>query len=94
VDDALAQARAEAPDVIITDIGMPGQDGYDLLEQVRADANLCRVPVVAATGYVGSQEQEQMADAGFAATLSKPFDLTELLATLERVCPQPNGQGR
>jgi signal transduction histidine kinase len=92
VPEALAQARAEVPDVIITDIGMPGEDGYDLLRQVRADAGLGRVPVVAATGYVGSQEQEQMAEAGFAATLSKPFDVTELLATLERVCPRPNGQ--
>jgi signal transduction histidine kinase len=95
VPEALAQARAELPDVIITDIGMPGQDGYDLLQQVRADQELRGVPVIAATGYVGSQEQEQMADAGFAATLSKPFDVTELLATLERVCPRgghPNGK--
>jgi hypothetical protein len=94
VAEALAQARADVPDVIVTDIGMPGQDGYDLLREVRADERLRRVPVVAATGYVGSQEQEQMADAGFAATLSKPFDLAELLATLERVCPRPNGRGQ
>jgi signal transduction histidine kinase len=87
VAQALQAVRAEVPDVIITDIGMPGQDGYDLLRLVRADARLVRVPVVAATGYVGRKEQEQMAHAGFAAALSKPFDLTELLRVLERVVP-------
>ncbi len=89
VDEALQVARGATasgvPDVILTDIGMPGQDGYDLLRLLRADDRLRRVPVVAATGYVGSQEQEQMTRAGFAATLSKPFDLDQLLATLERV---------
>ncbi len=87
VAKALEAVRVEVPDVIITDIGMPGQDGYDLLRLLRADQRLRDVPVIAATGYVGSSEQEQMAEAGFSATLSKPFDLTELLATLERVCP-------
>jgi signal transduction histidine kinase len=82
---ALEHARAEPPGVVITDIGMPGQDGYDLLRALRAEPRLSGVPVIAATGYVGSQEQEQMAQAGFAATLSKPFDLAELLVTLDRV---------
>jgi signal transduction histidine kinase len=85
VDEALQSARGTVPDVVLTDIGMPGQDGYDLLRQLHADERLRHVPVVAATGYVGSQEQEQMTRAGFAATLSKPFELTELLTTLERV---------
>jgi signal transduction histidine kinase len=87
VPQALDAAHAEPPDVIITDIGMPELDGYDLLRLLRADQQLRDIPVVAATGYVGSREQEQMAEAGFAAALSKPFDLDVLLATLERVCP-------
>ncbi len=85
VSQALDAARSETPDVIITDIGMPGQDGYDLLRLLRADERLRDIPVIAATGYVGSREQEQMAEAGFSATLSKPFDLIELFAALERV---------
>lgn len=87
VSQALEVAHAETPDVIVTDIGMPDQDGYDLLRLVRADAKLRHIPVIAATGYVGSREQEHMAEAGFSAALSKPFDLAELMATLERVCP-------
>ncbi len=85
VAEALESARAEPPDVIITDIGMPEQDGYDLLRLVRNEERLRHLPVIAATGYVGSHEQEQMTQAGFTATLSKPFDISELLSVLESV---------
>ncbi len=88
VAQALARLREELPDVIVTDIGMPERDGYDLLRLVRADKRLGKVPVIAATGYVSRREHERMAAAGFAAALSKPFDLAELLETLERVCPR------
>jgi CheY-like chemotaxis protein len=88
VTQALARLREEAPDVIVTDIGMPERDGYDLLGLVRADQRLRKVPVIAATGYVSRREHDRMAAAGFAAALSKPFDLAELLETLERVCPK------
>lgn len=93
VPQALEAVRAEQPDVIITDIGMPEQDGYDLLRQLRAQRALSDLPVIAATGYVGSREQEQMAAAGFSAALSKPFDITELLTVLERVCPKAERRG-
>jgi signal transduction histidine kinase len=86
VAQALDLARAEAPDVVITDIGMPEQDGYDLLRLIREDGRLKGIPVIAATGYVGNSDQAHMAEMGFAATLSKPFDLDELLRTLGRVC--------
>ncbi len=85
VAEALSAARAEPPDVIITDIGMPEQDGYDLLRLIRADERLRHLPVIAATGYVSSHEQEKMAQAGFSATLSKPFDLSELLSVVGSV---------
>jgi signal transduction histidine kinase len=85
VSQALQLARQEPPDVVITDIGMPDQDGYDLLNAIHADARLRNVPVIAATGYVGSSEQTRMAEMGFAATLSKPFELEELLRALAQV---------
>ena len=71
--------------MVITDIGMPGQDGYDLLHLLRTDPQLRAVPVIAATGYVGSSEQTRMAEMGFAAALSKPFELEELLRALAQV---------
>jgi CheY-like chemotaxis protein len=88
VEQALTRLREEMPDVIVTDIGMPDRDGYDLLRLVRADRRFCHVPVIAATGYVSRHERERMTAVGFAAALTKPFDLAELLATFERVCPR------
>jgi CheY-like chemotaxis protein len=88
VDQALTRLLEETPDVIVTDIGMPDRDGYDLLRLVRADRRLSHVPVIAATGYVSRHERERMAAVGFAAALTKPFDLAELLETFERVCPR------
>jgi signal transduction histidine kinase len=85
VSEAMDLARQEPPDVIITDIGMPGQDGYDLLGFLQADPRLRSIPVIAATGYVGSSEQTRMAQMGFAAALSKPFELDELLRALAQV---------
>jgi signal transduction histidine kinase len=85
VKEALELARGRRPDVIITDIGMPDQDGYDLLNLIHADPRMRDVPVIAATGYVGSTEQTRMAEMGFAAALSKPFELDELLRTLAQV---------
>ncbi len=85
VSQALELARQSPPDVIITDIGMPEQDGYDLLNLVHAEPRLRNVPVIAATGYVGSSEQTRMAEMGFAAALSKPFELEELLRALAQV---------
>ncbi len=86
VDQALMRLREETPDVIVTDIGMPDRDGYDLLQLVRADRRFSHVPVIAATGYVSRHERERMTAVGFAATLTKPFDLAELLETFGRVC--------
>jgi two-component system CheB/CheR fusion protein len=88
VDEAMREASADLPDLILTDIGMPDLDGYDFLGLLRADERLKTIPVIAATGYVGSAEQMRMADVGFAAALSKPFDLEELLRTLEQVHQQ------
>src|SRR5579875_3574901 len=85
VVEALKIARTEPPDVIITDIGMPEQDGYDLLRLIRAEERLRHLPVIAATGYVSNDEQEKIARAGFAATLSKPFDVSELLSVVGSV---------
>ncbi len=85
VAEALELARGAPPEVIITDIGMPDQDGYDLLNLIHAEPRLRHIPVIAATGYVGSTEQTRMAEMGFAATLSKPFELDELLRALAQV---------
>src|SRR6188508_1118860 len=50
VDEALAICRERSVDAIITDVTMPGRDGFDLIADLQADAALCRIPVVVLTG--------------------------------------------
>jgi len=79
-NDALEQARAFKPAVIVTDIFMPGLDGIDLTRRLRDDRELAGIPVVAQTAYVNAIETHRDL---FAAVLEKPCQPSELLATLD-----------
>lgn len=69
----------EKPDVIITDVGMPGQNGYDFIRRVRALApGLRDIPAVALTAYAGSEDRQRLLSAGFDVHLAKPVDPVEL----------------
>ncbi len=70
------------PDVLLADIGMPGEDGYSLIRKVRAlaDEGLGRVRAVAVTAYARDQDRRAATDAGFDRHLAKPFEPTELVA--------------
>ncbi len=81
VPDALALVREAAPDVIVTDVGMPGSDGFELLRRLRAlpaDQG-GSVPVIALTAYASSVDRAVGTRAGFEAYLTKPPDLDALL---------------
>ena len=79
---ALAHVR---PDVILSDLVMPGQDGYALLRSLRARQTLRDVPVVALTGYASSHVPEAVLAAGFTAFLEKPVEPWELCRTVDRL---------
>jgi CheY-like chemotaxis protein len=78
---ALLQAR---PDVVLSDIAMPGQDGYWLLREIRqvSDPALRGVPVVATTAYGRLHSREKTAAAGFAGHIAKPVDPEVLCRTI------------
>ncbi len=78
VDDALAVLAHTRPHVIVTDIGMPGRDGYALLDAVRAGDGP-RIPVVATTGFAGTDDRARADGAGFDAYLAKPVAPQRLL---------------
>ena len=77
-EDALAYCRFARPDVVVTDIMMPGRDGYWLLRELKS--RFRKVPVVAITAWGG---RERALDAGFARYIAKPFDPLALRDTLE-----------
>jgi two-component system, chemotaxis family, CheB/CheR fusion protein len=80
---AAIAAISESPnhyDVLISDIGLPGEDGYFLIEQVRALGAAAggQIPAIALTGYASAAGQQRAIEAGFQMHLAKPFDLAKL----------------
>ena len=71
------------PQLIVTDLDMPGMDGYAFLKQVHARAAFASVPVICITGTDATAEQ--MSSHGFAAVLRKPTTLSEVMAAVEDV---------
>jgi len=72
--DALEQARRERPDLVLTDVTMPGLDGFQLAERLRRDERTHGMPVIFLSGEVGSANEERARALGAVAYLTKPFD--------------------
>ncbi|HZR82237.1 MAG TPA: ATP-binding protein [Candidatus Binatia bacterium] len=85
VAEALDALTTFEPDVVVSDIAMPGEDGYELLRRLRAITNLCRVPVVALTAYAGAEDRRAMLDAGFKRHVAKPVEPVSLAAMIAEV---------
>lgn len=85
------------PDLVLTDIQMPGGNGYELLAHIRSDARLQTLTVVALTAYSMPGDQERVMRAGFDGYLSKPIDpetiLHEVECFLDLGGPHAKGQG-
>ena len=82
---ALQTARVSQPDLVISDIGMPGMDGYELARQLRQLPELSSAVLVALTGYGQDSDRRRALESGFDAHLVKPVsvhDLQELLESL------------
>ncbi len=76
-------AASEKPDVILLDVIMPGMDGFEVCRKLKADKELCDIPVVFVTAIKGDKESRIRAlESGAEAFLSKPIDETELTAQI------------
>ncbi|MEG4507874.1 PAS domain S-box protein [Microcoleus sp. F6_B4] len=82
--EALPAFARFQPDVLLSDIGMPGMDGYMLLGQVRAlpPERGGLIPAIALTAYAGEFDRQQALQAGFQRHLAKPIDPDELIKTI------------
>ena len=81
--NGLEMAAAEDPDVILLDIVMPGMDGYEVCEKLKADKKLSDIPVVFVTALKGDREKRIRAlEAGAEAFIAKPIEETELTAQI------------
>jgi PAS domain S-box-containing protein len=79
--EALEAIENERPDLLISDIGMPGEDGYDLIRRVRAlpAEKGGRVPAIALTAYARTEDRLQALRAGYQMHVPKPVELVELM---------------
>ncbi len=79
-DRALAAVAVSRPAVIVSDVGMPGVDGYQMMRTLRANESRdSRIPALALTAFARAEDRKRALVAGFQAHLAKPFDVTELL---------------
>jgi CheY-like chemotaxis protein len=82
---ALKAARERHFDVIISDIGMPEMNGYQLAREMRTMPGYETVPMVAVTGYSMFDDKERSTKAGFNAHMTKPIDPRALLDLIEQL---------
>lgn len=73
------------PDVVVTDLGLPGEDGFALLQRLRQHQTGADVPVIAFSGYASASERTRCLEAGFATHLTKPLDPAILVEALAAV---------
>jgi CheY-like chemotaxis protein len=82
--DALKLAlEGRRPDLIISDIGLPEVDGYELIRKLRGTPGLERVPAIALTGYAREEDRQQALAAGYDAHLAKPAEMRRLLHLMQ-----------
>lgn len=84
-DEGLDIIKKHKPDVIISDIGMPGKDGYQLIREVRALAasHGGKIPAIALTAFVRPEDKIKATKAGYQTHLSKPVESHELISTIK-----------
>lgn len=82
VAEALALVEEELPDLILSDIGMPGEDGYELIRRVRALPRAAMIPAAALTAYARAEDRRKALDAGFMMHITKPVEPAELIAVM------------
>jgi CheY-like chemotaxis protein len=82
------------PDVIVSDIGMPEQDGYDLIHWVRDNPATKGIPAAALTAFARPEDRKRTLLAGFQTHVSKPVDPAELAAVVASLAFRTGGSGQ
>jgi DNA-binding response OmpR family regulator len=86
---AFAKAIETRPDLVLTDIAVPGLDGIELCRRLRADPRTSSVRVLAVTGYDDRHYPDRALEAGADHVLLKPLDPAVLVSEARRIVPRP-----
>ena len=86
VGEALRLIDREVPDVIVSDVGMPEADGYDLIRRIRGlEGSAGGIPAAALTALARPEDRDRALLAGYQSHIAKPVDPAELLSTVARL---------
>ncbi len=90
-EDALKKIDSETFQMVITDVQMPGMDGYELASHIRTQlkAPLNNIPIIALTAYESSIEKQKAIDAGMTAFLTKPYNPEQLFDLIQQYVMHP-----
>ena len=93
VPEALQAVTADKPDVVVTDIGLPGYNGYALITAIRKDMpEMGTVPVIALTAFSTEDDRKIALSSGFNEYLCKPFDPGELIGAIKHLSEEHRSQ--
>lgn len=82
-EKALSQAVTHHPDLMLMDMSLPGISGWDAVKQLRIMPDFQHTPIIAVTAYVTKADEEHARAVGCNAHLGKPFDIMQVLDTIE-----------
>ncbi|HEY0006009.1 MAG TPA: response regulator [Pyrinomonadaceae bacterium] len=87
VEEAILTVESWSPHLVLSDIGMPEEDGYSLIKRMREldPQQPTRIPVIALTAYAGAEDRQRALDAGFQLHIAKPIEPEELVAAVARL---------
>jgi two-component system, cell cycle response regulator DivK len=86
-EEGVAEATTTTPDLVLMDLQLPGIDGHEALQRIRADPRCAAVPVVAVTAFAMKDDVERAAAAGFDGFISKPISVRALPQQLAQFLP-------
>jgi CheY-like chemotaxis protein len=92
--EAFAVIELSMPDVILSDIGMPGEDGYDLIRRIRTSEKSVgrqQIPAAAVTAFARSEDRDKAIAAGFQVHVAKPFDPVDLIGIVATLAGKSTG---
>jgi CheY-like chemotaxis protein len=93
-EEVLAVLAAQSFDAVVSPLGMPGMNGYEMIRRIRACADTREVPAIALTAYARAEDRAHTLEAGYQAHLTKPVDAAEVIATLADLLSSARARGQ
>jgi len=88
-DDAIRKAKAQMPDLVLTDLAMPKVSGVEVIESIKKDPETQHIPILAVTAHMWDGIAQSAGQVGVTGFISKPFNMKQLLLAVQKYLPNP-----